>query len=279
MFVDLSAGAVGIRLPFDQLLPLASEAGFEGVDLPIGELLASHTPPQVVEALGVHRLKCGTFGLPVEFRKDDALFQRDVETLREHASFAAACGCTRTATWIMPGHDELDHAANLRRHAQRLGICADILGEHGIRLGLEFVGPLTLQKRFKYPFLRTIDGLLELIALMGRPNVGCLLDSFHWHASAATAEDITTKLADKIVFVHVNDAIPGRSREEQIDNERALPAATGVIDAAAFVSALRAVKYDGPVAAEPFMSELGRQPPEQTAQQVADATRKMLQSA
>jgi sugar phosphate isomerase/epimerase len=38
----------------------------------------------------------------------------------------------------------------------------------------------------------------------------------------------------------------------QRDGERELPAATGVIDAAAFLSALVTLGYDGPVRAEPF---------------------------
>ena len=37
-----------------------------------------------------------------------------------------------------------------------------------------------------------------------------------------------------------------------MDNARELPAATGVIEVAPFLAALREIGYDGPVRAEPF---------------------------
>ena len=43
---------------------------------------------------------------------------------------------------------------------------------------------------------------------------------------------------------------------EQIDSRRELPAATGVIDLKAFLGALVAIGYDGPVRAEPFNKKL-----------------------
>jgi len=58
---------------------------------------------------------------------------------------------------------------------------------------------------------------------------------------------------------------PGVEVDEQIDNVRDLPGATGVIDIASFLKALDAMGYDGPVAAEPFSKELGQLPNEQAA--------------
>src|SRR5204862_15166 len=58
--------------------------------------------------------------------------------------------------------------------------------------------------------------------------------------------------APDVVAVHVNDAPPGIARDEQIDNQRALPMETGVIDLVGFMGKLEAMGYDGPVTAEPF---------------------------
>jgi sugar phosphate isomerase/epimerase len=55
-----------------------------------------------------------------------------------------------------------------------------------------------------------------------------------------------------VVAVHVNDAPAGIARHEQIDNQRALPTETGVIDLVGFMGKLKAIGYDGPVTAEPF---------------------------
>ena len=57
-----------------------------------------------------------------------------------------------------------------------------------------------------------------------------------------------------------NDAPKGVAREDQLDNNRQLPASTGVIPIKDFLQALMAIGYDGPVRAEPFnqtLSDLG----------------------
>ena len=48
--------------------------------------------------------------------------------------------------------------------------------------------------------------------------------------------------------------------DEQVDNVRALPGETGVIDIAGFLQALRTIGYDGPVVPEPFKKELNDLP-------------------
>jgi sugar phosphate isomerase/epimerase len=54
----------------------------------------------------------------------------------------------------------------------------------------------------------------------------------------------------------VNDALAQRSADEQIDNQRMLPAASGVIDIAGFLQAVQGIGYSGPVVVEPFNAEL-----------------------
>ena len=62
------------------------------------------------------------------------------------------------------------------------------------------------------------------------------------------------------MYVHVNDAPAGVPVEEQLDNVRALPGETGVIDIAGFLQSLQAIGYDGPVVPEPFKKELADLP-------------------
>ncbi len=61
-----------------------------------------------------------------------------------------------------------------------------------------------------------------------------------------------------MVAVDLNDAPAGIAVHDQIDNRRELPAATGVIDLSAFLSALVEIGYDGPVRAEPFNAPLNK---------------------
>jgi sugar phosphate isomerase/epimerase len=60
------------------------------------------------------------------------------------------------------------------------------------------------------------------------------------------------------VYVHVNDAQANLGIDQQLDNVRDLPGATGVIDLAGFMRALMKIEYNGPVAVEPFKKELGQ---------------------
>lgn len=278
MYVNLTPGCVGITdVPFEQLAPLAAAAGFRGIDAPVGEIERAGGANILDEIRQRAGLYWGSFGLPVEFRKDDAAFKNGMANLRKLVPWLAAVGVERCSTWLLPGHNELDMTANFDRHRRRLGEAARVLEQHGIRLGLEFVGPKTLADQFKYPFLRTMAGMLELCDAIGTSNMGLLLDSFHWYTSGATADDLRRLLTnEKIVVVHVNDARPGRSRDQQIDNERALPTDTGVIDLRTFLGCLRELSYDGPVATEPFMPELSRQPAEKTLEQVHTAMSRLF---
>ena len=56
----------------------------------------------------------------------------------------------------------------------------------------------------------------------------------------------------------LNDAPAGIPVDQQLDSQRELPAATGVIDLKAFLGSLVAIGYDGPVRAEPFNKTLNQ---------------------
>ena len=76
--------------------------------------------------------------------------------------------------------------------------------------------------------------------------------------------------------VHINDGVAGRSADQQMDLERELPLATGIIDAATFSRSLKALHYDGPVTVEPFNEELNALSADDAAACTATAARAML---
>jgi sugar phosphate isomerase/epimerase len=111
----------------------------------------------------------------------------------------------------------------------------------------------------------------ELIAEMNKPNVGFLLDIWHWYTAGDTVSSLLTLKNEDIVAVHMSDAPAGVPVDEQVDNRRELPLATGVIDTAGFLNALNQVGYDGPAAAEPFNAALRALPPEEALAKTAQA--------
>jgi sugar phosphate isomerase/epimerase len=117
-----------------------------------------------------------------------------------------------------------------------------------------------------------------LAAAIG-PNVGLLLDCWHWYTAVGAPADIRGLRAEDIVYVHVNDAPAGVAVEDQLDQVRRLPGATGVIDIAGFLAALGAIGYDGPVTPEPFDTSLAALPPDQACSRARDAMRAIWQAA
>ncbi len=263
MFTSLSTGTLGFSAPLEEALGLARTNGFDGLDLSMGELqrLAGESSIQDVrDRFSAAGVRPGGWGLAVDFRNDDAAYQRGLAELPAQAALAQGLGSPWCSTWILPFSDELDYEANMRRHAERLRPVAQTLADHGCRLGLEFVGPKTLRAGRRHEFIHTIAGALELGERIGTGNTGLLLDCFHWYTAHGTAEDLAGLSAEQVVYVHVNDAVGGRGPDEQIDNQRMLPGASGVIDITAFLQALQRMGYDGPVAVEPFNAEINALP-------------------
>jgi sugar phosphate isomerase/epimerase len=238
MFTSLNTGALGFSAPLDEALSLARTNGFEGLDLPLGELLqlAERTSVRDVrERFRAAGVRPGGWGPPVDFRQDEETYRAGLVTLPRYAALAHALGSSWCATWIRPYSDELEYDANMEHHVRRLRPIAQILADHSCRFGLEFVGPRTARSGHRYEFIHTIDGALELGERIGTGNTGLLLDCWHWYTSHATREDLARLRADQVVYVHVNDAPPGRDVDEQIDDQRLLPGSSGVIDVAGFL--------------------------------------------
>jgi sugar phosphate isomerase/epimerase len=255
MFRNLSPGAIGIRgLGLEDSIALARATGFEGVDLPIQEAA------RLVKERGVEHVRAlfegagirpGSWGLPFSWQ-DDQAWRAGVAELAGLADVSRQLGCTRVSTWVPPGSDERATAENRRWHVERFKPIAEALAPSGCRIGLEFIGPKTSRARFRHPLVHTMDGMLGLIEEIGAPNVGLLVDAWHVYTSGGTIDDVARLRPEQVVVVHVNDAPAGIAVEEQDDHVRRLPLATGVIDLAGFMGALRRIGYDGPVTVEPF---------------------------
>ncbi|NQT89506.1 sugar phosphate isomerase/epimerase, partial [bacterium] len=238
MYKNLSPGAVGIRGSFEAIAALAARVGFQGIDLDVG-LAAARLEAGDLDSMKTvfadKGLVPGGFGLPVDFRKDDATFEAGLAGLPRLAEAAAAMDCRRCMTWILPGSDDLTFEENFDVHRRRLGACAGILKENGIALGLEFVGPKTARDSRTHEFIWTLPGMLQLGDAIGTGNIGLLLDCWHWYTSEGTVEELRALRPEQVVYVHVNDAPDWVPIDEHVDNERAMPGETDVIDIAGFL--------------------------------------------
>jgi sugar phosphate isomerase/epimerase len=275
MFQNLSPGAVGIKTDLAGGVALAARHGWAGCDLAAAEaaqLAAAQSPDAVAEIFAAAGVRPGGWGLPINWRAP--YDQAALDALAAQAAVAAQLGCTRAYTWVMPGSNERPFRENFAYHVAQLGPVARVLADHGCRLGLEFIGPRTLREGQRYGFIYSADAMLGLAAAVG-PNVGLLLDCYHWYTGTGAPCDIRALRADDIVYVHVNDAPAGVAVEQQLDQVRRLPGDTGVIDIAAFLAALAEIGYDGPVTPEPFEPRLAALPADEACQQARAAMQKI----
>ena len=274
MYLSLNSTIVSGRVRWPDFARLAAKVGFPGVDVDLSAAMKAGLPATTA-LLEELKIQPAAVGLPVEFRKDDAAFARDLEKLPDASSFAAAFGCPRMITWIMPSSKT--PKAELRAlYLKRFRACADVLARSHVRLGLEFLGPLHLRRMEPYEFIWRMPEMLAFTIECGS-NVGLLLDVWHWHHAGATTEDIIQAGKDRIVHVHFNDA-PNLPPDQIRDDERLMPG-EGVINLTGFLRALQEIGYSDALSVEVFGRGLKNMTPEDAARLALETSRAVMRKA
>lgn len=276
MFASLNPGHIGISVKLLDGLDMAERHGFGGFDAQLDDL---HRNVQAIGASALkdeytsRGLKVGVWNLPfMPYAISEDEFAVELAKLPAQLESAAALGAKRTCMWILSGNDELEYDDCFELHVKRFQPIAKLLADFDMRVGLEFIGPISFQKQFKHPFLRSVAETRKLAAAIG-PNAGLLIDSWHWNAVEGTVEEIEELTCDDLVHIHVGDAPLNTPLDQLIDNKRKLPFSTGVINNEGFMKALAKVGYDGPVTTEPFDDELNAMFDEESLVLASKATR------
>ena len=274
--MDLVGGAIGVNASPDALIKLAAKHGFGSVQPHHGHLakLSDGQLSELRSQMKSDGLVWGAAGMPVDFRKDQSTFESQLKSFPAVCAAYQRAGATRISTWLSPYHKSRTYNENFNLHKTRLREVSKIAGDHGMRFGTEYVGTKTLWTRTKHPFIHTMQETKELHDAIDTNNIGFVLDSWHWYCAGESKEDLLTLENKDIVACDLNDAPAGIPVEEQIDNRRELPAATGTIDVKTFLSALVEIGYDGPIRAEPFNQPLNQMDDEQACAATSNAIAK-----
>ena len=278
MTIALTPGSIGVKADQRRSIELAHYFGFESVQ-PFPKQLAALSAAENDELRGELRAKglvWAASGLPVQFREGEAKFREDMRNWPRLVKALQRAGVDRIGTWLMPTHESLTYLENFKQTAARLREAAAVAGDHGLRLGLEYVGTKTLWSQKKYAFVHTMAETKELLAEIGKPNVGFVLDTWHWWTSNETKQDILTLQNKDVVSCDLNDAPKGIPKEQQQDLKRAEPLSTGVIDVKPFLEALVEIGYDGPIRAEPFSAELNDMDDEPACSKTIEAMQRAM---
>src|ERR1700722_3939155 len=94
MYLSLNPTVVAERVPWPDLARLAAKVGYPGVDVDIAAAMKQGMAA-TRSLFAEFKIRPAAVVLPVEFRKDDASFRRDLDKLGEASSFSAAIDCPR----------------------------------------------------------------------------------------------------------------------------------------------------------------------------------------
>jgi D-psicose/D-tagatose/L-ribulose 3-epimerase len=126
-----------------------------------------------------------------------------------------------------PDRSDMERAAEVLRDATRHA------AERDVRVGIEPVN------RYESFLVNTAAQALELMELIGEPNVGIHLDAYHMNIEEDDFRSPVALVADHLLHFHLSEShrgIPGR----------------GTVDWAAIMGALGETGYDGYVGLESF---------------------------
>ena len=265
----------GRQLDLPDYLQLAHNAGFTLADWDVRDIyrrVSSEGLASVQALFSKQAVAWAGFGLPIDLFAGEDQFEAAFRLLPELCRVAQHFAVTRAMTWLWPSVDVAPVPLILRIIARSRQV-ADLLAPYNIRFGLEFVGPHHLRNK-RYPLLWTLTDLLAVVDAIDRPNVGVLLDSYHWYTSESTLSELQRLPVSKIVEVHINDAAAGPT--DAHDQERYLPG-EGIIDLKTFLGYLAAGGYNGPLSLEILRKTPPQGSPESVAKQAFEGLTRLIQ--
>lgn len=237
---------------FEKICKLAHQHQFEGIniDLTLPNSLRISEYKQLLSQLN---LKPVSFGIPVNLFGSQKEFEENLPEFELQAKQANEIGCHLTLCYLPPFAEDRNFNDLFIQTSDRLRELKPILEKYDIKIGFEFIGPTETRRSTKYDFIHTIDGTRALIASAGLYGYGGFkLDVHHWQNSGAGLLDIHHLDLEYILYVELNDGLPGYDIFNIPEFERALPLTTGVTKIEDFLQALDRKGYRGPVAVEPW---------------------------
>jgi sugar phosphate isomerase/epimerase len=292
MFISLPPWAVARNVGWPEQARLAAKVGYGGIDWAFGPARQAgvEATRALMQELGIQPT---IVNLPMQapLDGDDAAFAAQLPKLEEDATFCAGIGCHRFQFVLRPTTGGPSKDERWQQVTARLGAISKVVGRHGMRVGLEFLGPLVFRTRVggrrggnpsapppkPVPFVWTLPETVKLATDSG-PNIGVTLDAWHWYHSGGTVADVAAAPVERIVHVHVSDART-MPPEEVEDNMRLLPG-EGVIDLVGFFKALQQIGYAGGVAPETIGPRIpDTMAPEESARLALEATSAVMKKA
>jgi 2-keto-myo-inositol isomerase len=244
------AGASAPTVPLEDELGMVAAAGYDAVEIWLPKLwpdLQRHGPEALAGLVKQRRLAVVALTpiADVTFR-DTAGFERVAGEVHGAAQLARGLG----ASWVVvqPGErpDGADERDALREGRETLERLCRASERYDVGLALMPLG-------YRWASLRTVRQALAVVEAVGRRSLGWVLDTFHFHLSGSSLDDLRDSRPRSLALVRLGDA-PAGEREELRDHHR-LPPGNGVVPLREIIGVLRLMGADPPAVVEARIPE------------------------
>lgn len=264
-------GATTMRASLSEDIEAAGAAGFECLEIWASKLrkfLDSRTTAELKDLFREHRVQPYSINSieRVTFRSDEEHLAL-LDECEELCRIAAELECPYIV--VVPGplpavQTKDDAVAESVRVLTELSIIA---AHYGVALAFEFLGQADCS-------VQTLALADEIVTQVRQPNVGLVIDSFHFYAGGSTLESINRLDPQRLFIFHINDA-EDLPREQLEDRHRLLPG-LGILPLREIIGALRRIGYDRVASVEIFRPEYWERDPLQLAREARAATLRAL---
>jgi sugar phosphate isomerase/epimerase len=282
MFKNLSIEALGLGGTQNETIELALSHGFRGIDLDIADFyrqVQSRGLPHARRLIDSAKLKIGSFELPVDLEQDETEYLVAMEKLPALTGLAAELGCTRAVVTVAPASQFRPYHQNFEHYRKRLSDVADVLDRHSIRLGVGFLAAAERREAKPFQFIHQFDALVMLLGLVGRKNVGFVLDVWNLVVAGGGVDDIRKISIDQVVTIQLADLPAEADLATVAETDRLLPGETGVIDSSGVLVWLAEQGYDGPVTPWPSRSQFTGQRRDEIGRRAGQALEQVWKAA
>jgi len=265
-------GATTMHADLETDIKAANAAGFELLEIwaaKLREFLKTKTTADLKNLLAENDLQPYSINSieHITFRTPEDYAQIKAET-EELSAIAGEIGCPYVV--VVPGKlpDGATEEEIVEESVRVLNELADIAEKHNVGLAFEFLGQTDCS-------VQTLDLCSEIVEKVNRPNIGNVLDTFHFYAGNSSFEAIDRLKPEKLFIFHINDA-ENLPKESLTDAHRLYPG-TGILPIREIKARFDRIGYDRMVSIEIFRPEYWNEDPFEVARKAKEATEKVLE--
>jgi 2-keto-myo-inositol isomerase len=264
-------GATTMHADLETDIKAAGAAGFELLEIwaaKLREFLKTRTVADLKNLLDENNLEPYSINSieHITFRSPEDYAGIKAET-EELSAIAGAIGCPYVV--VVPGKlpENATKDEIVEESVTVLRELAEIAEKHNVGLAFEFLGQTDCS-------VQTLDLCSEIVEKTDRPNIGNVIDTFHFYAGNSTFAAIDNLKPEKLFIFHINDA-ENLPKEDLTDAHRLYPG-TGILPIKEIKAHFDRIGYDRMVSIEIFRPEYWNEDPFEVARKAKEATEKVL---